>query len=79
MASKTQEIDTDASGWEYNTFAPKGETCPDCKQPIASLDRCRRGTFERQSGAPAVVYRHIDCADPRGLRFGQPTPKVRRR
>ncbi|MGW1637661.1 hypothetical protein [Streptomyces lavendulae] len=67
MASTTQQPDTDARQWEYTTFAPPGETCPACRKPIKSLERCRRGEVERQSAGPAVVYRHIDCADPLGL------------
>ncbi|MBT2511698.1 hypothetical protein J7I98_39170 [Streptomyces sp. ISL-98] len=57
MATKTE---TDASQWEYTTFAPKGETCPACMKPIGSLDRVRRGETERTSGVPIVVYRHAD-------------------
>ncbi|MCX4959606.1 hypothetical protein [Streptomyces virginiae] len=68
MAGQTQQPETDASQWEYNTFAPSGQTCPACKKPIKTLERCRRGSMERQSGAPAVVYRHIDCADPLGVK-----------
>lgn len=63
MATKT---DTDASKWEYTTYAPKGETCPACMKPIRSLDQARRGSLERQSGPPVVVYRHTDCAHPQG-------------
>lgn len=62
MASRT---DTDASRWEYTTFAPKGETCPACLVSIGSLDRCRRGALETPAG-DVVVYRHTDCADPDG-------------
>ncbi|MGW3739844.1 hypothetical protein ACWD62_04345 [Streptomyces sp. NPDC005146] len=41
------------------TYAPKGEKCADCKQPINTLDRVWRMTIERQSGAPALgPYRH---------------------
>lgn len=59
MTSKTLNQGTDASQWEYATYAPKGETCPACMQPIASLERVYRGTLERQSGSPVVVYRNI--------------------
>lgn len=68
MASTTQGTDTDARQWEYTTFAPSGETCPACMKPIKSLERCRRGELERQSGSPVVVYRHVDCDDPRELK-----------
>ncbi|QNE76801.1 hypothetical protein F0344_21205 [Streptomyces finlayi] len=56
--------DTDARRDEYATFAPTGETCPECDKPIAALAMCRRGTVERQSGPPVVVYRHSECAKP---------------
>ncbi len=56
--------DTDARTDEYATYAPSGETCPDCGQPFGSLEVCRRGTVERQSGPPVVVYRHPKCAEP---------------
>ncbi|MCM1945467.1 hypothetical protein NC315_08775 [Streptomyces sp. G2] len=59
MTTKTQQDDTtDASRWEYTTYAPSGETCPACMKPIGPLERVRRGTMERQSGAPVVIYRH---------------------
>ncbi len=61
MASSTS--DTDARRDEYATFAPTGETCPECDQPIGPLEICRRGTAERHSGPPAVVYRHTKCAE----------------
>ncbi|MEI7030018.1 hypothetical protein [Streptomyces pratensis] len=67
MASATTE-DTDARQWEYTTFAPSGETCPACMKPVKTLERCRRGTIERQSGSPVTIYRHIDCADPDGTK-----------
>lgn len=59
MTSKTLNQGKGVSQWEYATYAPKGETCPACMQPIASLERVYRGTLERQSGSPVVVYRHI--------------------
>ncbi|MFF9017761.1 hypothetical protein ACF09C_32995 [Streptomyces sp. NPDC014870] len=65
MAAGTQESDTDARTDEYTTYAPKGETCPECSAPIGALEPCRRGSVERQSGPPAVVYRHSKCAKPR--------------
>lgn len=58
MASTTET--TDASNWEYTTYAPSGETCPACIQPIKTLERVRRGTMERASGAPVVIDRHAD-------------------
>lgn len=61
MRSTAPEESTDASQWEYTTYAPPGETCPACLKPIKSLERVRRGTIERQSGAPFVVYRHREC------------------
>lgn len=63
MAATTE---TDARLWEYETFAPAGETCPSCLKPVKSLDRCRRGAIPRASGSDVVVYRHIDCQDPTG-------------
>ncbi|TLQ44063.1 hypothetical protein [Streptomyces marianii] len=54
--------DNDAGRDEYATFAPQGETCPECSQPIGAFEPCRRGTVERQFGPPAVVYRHSECA-----------------
>lgn len=51
---------TDASQWEYTTYAPKGETCPACMKPVKSLEPVRRGRLERQSGPPVVVYRHAE-------------------
>ncbi|THA38454.1 hypothetical protein E6W17_15670 [Streptomyces sp. A1547] len=60
MAATTE---TDARLWEYETFAPPGETCPACMKPIGTLDRCRRGSLVQARG-PVVVYRHLDCADP---------------
>ncbi|MFE9259236.1 hypothetical protein [Streptomyces sp. NPDC006879] len=59
MATQT-ETDTDARQWEYVTYAPAGETCPACMEPIKSLERCRRGTLERQSGPPVVIHQHVD-------------------
>lgn len=59
MASQTTE--TDAKQWEYTTYSPRGETCPACLKAIKPLERVRRGCLERQSGAPVVVYRHVEC------------------
>ena len=68
MASTPQGTDTDARQWEYTTFAPSGETCPACMKPIKTLERCRRGEIERQSGTPVTIYRHVDCADAEGTK-----------
>lgn len=62
MGSTTR--DTDARRDEYATYGPEGVTCPECNQPIGVLEPCRRGSVERQSGPPAVVYRHSKCAKP---------------
>jgi hypothetical protein len=70
MATQTNS-DTDARRDEYATFAPIGETCPECDKPIGALEICRRGTVERQSGPPAVVYRHSECAKPYRRKSGQ--------
>lgn len=64
MATRTE---TDASQWEYTTYAPRNERCPACMEPIKSLDVCKRGTLDRPTGA-VVVYRHTDCADPDGAK-----------
>ncbi|MFI8324492.1 hypothetical protein [Streptomyces sp. NPDC085529] len=61
MAAKTGENETDASKWEYITYAPSGETCPACMKPVGRLERVRRGELARQSGSPVVVYRHVTC------------------
>ncbi|MFD4240814.1 hypothetical protein ACFWP3_04315 [Streptomyces sp. NPDC058525] len=61
MAAKINEHETDASKWEYVTYAPSGETCPACMLPIGRLERVRRGELERASGSPVVVYRHVAC------------------
>lgn len=53
--------DTDASTDEYTTYAPPGETCPTCMKPIKTLELVRRGTLDRSSGAPVVIYRHVAC------------------
>lgn len=58
MASKTDTSETDATRDEYSTYAPAGQTCPRCQRPIKSLELVRRGSQERQSGPPIVVYRH---------------------
>ena len=53
--------DTDARQGEYTTYAPKGETCPDCEKPIKTLESCRRVERARASGGPVVCYRHVEC------------------
>lgn len=69
-------MSTDDVADEYSTFVPDGNTCTGCGKPIARLDRCRRATQDRQSGAPATSYRHIDCADPKGLNLKPAKSKV---
>jgi hypothetical protein len=59
MSSQT-EADTDASKSEYLTYAPSGETCPDCNKAIGTLDRVRRGMTPRPDSSPGVVYRHAE-------------------
>lgn len=59
MSSQT-EADTDARKSEYLTYAPSGETCPDCNKPIRTLDRVRRGMVARAGSSPVVVYRHAE-------------------
>lgn len=56
----TTRTETDASQWEYETYAPAGETCPTCTKPIKALERVRRGQQQRQSGGLVVVYWHVD-------------------
>lgn len=50
--------------YDYATYAPPGTKCATCEQPIGKDQVSRRTTTERQSGPPAVVYRHFpeDCA-----------------
>lgn len=55
------EADTDARQGEYTTYAPSGETCPDCQQRIKSLEACRRVELAQASCSPAVRYRHLEC------------------
>lgn len=55
------ETDTDARQGEYTTYAPSGETCPDCQQQIESLELCRRFELRQASLSPAVRYRHLEC------------------
>ncbi|MFF4751709.1 hypothetical protein ACWD5R_04270 [Streptomyces sp. NPDC002514] len=56
------KADTDAGRWEYTTYAPKGETCPSCLEPIKSLEVCRRGMLARRDSSRVVAYWHSDCA-----------------
>ncbi len=55
------EADTDARQDEYTTYAPSGETCPDCQQRIESLEPCRRVELRQALRRPAVRYRHLEC------------------
>ncbi|MER5417989.1 hypothetical protein [Streptomyces virginiae] len=68
MATSTE---TDASRFEYETFAPAGETCPACMRPVKTLERCRRGTLTKPGGPDVVVYRHMDCDNPQALKQGR--------
>ena len=61
MPGKAQERETDARQWEYTTYAPSGEVCPACNKPIASLERCRRGTLREPSQPDKAVYQHVKC------------------
>lgn len=53
--------DTDARQGEYTTYAPSGETCPDCRQRIEPLELCRRVELRQAPRSPAVRYRHLEC------------------
>ena len=55
------KADTDARQDEYTTYAPSGETCPDCQQRIESLEPCRRVELRQTPLRPAVRYRHLEC------------------
>lgn len=55
------EDDTDARQGEYTTYAPPGETCPNCQQRIKTLEACRRVELGQDSRRPAVRYRHLEC------------------
>ncbi|OQR65953.1 hypothetical protein B6E66_01145 [Streptomyces maremycinicus] len=61
MSAKAAAETTDASQWEYTTFAPRGETCPACLKVIRPLERVHRGAIERVSGPSFLVYRHVEC------------------
>ena len=45
-------------------LAPESNVLAVGEQPFGSLEVCRQGTVERQSGPPVVVYRHPMCAEP---------------
>lgn len=49
-----------ADTWEYFTYVPAGSRCASCLREIKSLELARRGSMERVSGAPVVIYRHAD-------------------
>lgn len=53
----------DRDEWEYLTYAP-GRTCSACSRRVNPLEPVRRGTVDRASGVPAVVYRHNECPKP---------------
>ncbi|MFD8984472.1 hypothetical protein [Streptomyces sp. NPDC059564] len=54
---------TDEPQWEYVTYAPSGNRCSVCKEPIKPLEPVRRGRTDCSPGPPAVTYRHTDeCA-----------------
>ncbi len=57
------EADTDARQDEYTTYAPSGETCPECERKIESLEQCRRISGGRSSAGRTVRYRHLECLD----------------
>ncbi|PAU46721.1 hypothetical protein CK936_22650 [Streptomyces albireticuli] len=61
--------DTDARMAEYDTYAPKGETCPECLKPLDPLEGCRRGMLARRDASPVVAYWHRACVP------GAPAPK----
>lgn len=46
------------SAWEYVTYAPSGNRCSACMAPIKKMDAVLRGTLDRSSGPPVVIYRH---------------------
>ncbi|MEV6583323.1 hypothetical protein AB0M92_34835 [Streptomyces sp. NPDC051582] len=50
----------DRDAWEYLTYAP-GQKCSACLRTLKPMDPARRGTIDRTSGAPAVIYRHNKC------------------
>jgi hypothetical protein len=46
------------SAWEYVTYAPSGNHCSACMAPIEKMEPVLRGSMERSSGPPVVIYRH---------------------
>lgn len=58
MTGEAEDQSTDASQWEYTTYAPRGETCPVCIKVIGTLEPVRRGTLQRAPGTSEVTYRH---------------------
>lgn len=61
VSPQRAEADTDARQGEYTTYAPSGETCPDCTRRIKSLEACRRVELRQAPRRPAVRYRHLEC------------------
>lgn len=59
-AKKAEIPEFDRDEWEYLTYAP-GHECSACKRKVKPLEPVRRGSVDRTSGAPAVVYRHNKC------------------
>lgn len=59
-AKKEKAPEYDRDVWEYLTYAP-GQKCSACLRTVKPLEPVRRGTLDRASGAPAVVYRHNEC------------------
>ena len=66
-SSQRAEADTDARQGEYTTYAPSGETCPDCNERIKSLEVCRRVELRHALRSPAVRYRHLECPQRQGV------------
>lgn len=61
--------DTDARQGEYTTYAPKGETCPECETKIEPLETCRR------IAGLVVRYRHTECPTGRPHKRGSDDPR----
>ncbi len=55
MASSSE---TSEGNWEYPTYAPKGQRCTVCAEPIRTFELALRGQIERASEPPVVIYRH---------------------
>lgn len=60
MAKKAEIPEFDRDEWEYLTYAP-GHECSACKRKVKALEPVLRGSVDRTSGAPDVVYRHNKC------------------